>query len=145
MMINEFTLDASVLIPLISENDIHSAPSKVFFDKVFGKDTLFIIHMLSLFETFHFLKRTGFLDDNVGVLRFRGFFNLNCFKYIDLNFHFFNLFKETNFFRNLKTSDAIVASTSIFMSTPLITWDKKMALNSLNAYTPTEFLDRFSD
>lgn len=101
--------------------------------------------MISLFETFHVLKRNGFLDEDIEMRRFEDFFNFDCFEFIDLDFCFFDLFKVINFFRNLKTSDAIIAATAISLSSPLITWDKKMALNSLNTYTPTEFLDRFSD
>lgn len=145
MTINKFTLDASVLIPLISKNDIHANPSKLFFKKVFGKNTKFIVPMISLFETFHVLKRNGFLHEDIEMREFEDFFNFDCFEFIDLDFCFFDLFKVINFFRNLKTSDAIIAATAISLSSPLITWDKKMALNSINTYTPTEFLDRFSN
>ena len=145
MTINKFTLDASVLIPLISRSDTHANSSKLFFKKVFDKNTKFIIPMISLFETFHVLKRNGFLDEDIEMRRFEDFFNFDCFEFIDLDFRFFDLFKMINFFRNLKTSVAIIAATAISLSSPLITWDKKVALNSINAYTPTEFLDRFLD
>jgi|GEM_PF-6749865 len=145
MTINKFTLDASVLIPLISKNDVYSHPSGKFFKKVFGKNTKFIIPMVSLFETFHVLKRNGFLDGDNEMREFEDFFNFECFEFIDLDFRFFDLFKMINFFRNLKTSDAIIATTAISLSSPLITWDKKIVSNTLNAYTPTDFLNRFSD
>lgn len=145
-MINKFTFDSSFLVPLISTDDIRSDDSWKFFAKIKQiEEVTFSIPMLVLFEVFHVLRRRGFFEKKENEFKFKNFFNFSCFRYFDLNFDFFNMFKITGMFNHLKTSDAIIASSALVTGSALITWDKKICENAFNAHTPTEFLDRFLD
>ena len=147
MKINKFTIDSSVLISLIAESDLHYRESNRFMHNIssFGRNTnvVFMMPMIVLFEVFHTLRRKGFLDNPEGYMRFREVFNFSCFKYFDLNFHFFNLFKEIEFFNDLKTSDAIIATSALFTDSVLISWDRKLVSTVDYAYTPEDFLKKF--
>lgn len=141
MMIDKFTVDSSVLISLIIENEpVHSSYSRKFWNYISENQIKIIMPMIILFEVFHNLKRLGFFEKEYAHETFIDFFNYPFFKHINLNLDFFNLFKQSDFFDNLKTSDAIIASFAFLTKAPLITWDKRLIANSYEAYTPEEFI-----
>lgn len=144
MTIEKLTIDSSVFISLLIQNEQRSKESKLFFDFALNKKIKFLVPIIVLFETFHSLKRLNYFEDVYSYKKYKQLFSFDCFKYFDLNFHFFNLFKQLNFFDNLKTSDAIVAASAFLSKSSLITWDEKLLNYSHRALTPKDFLDQFS-
>lgn len=145
MMIRTITVDSSVLIPLMLEDEeIHYAFSKKLFNFIFENKVIIVLPMLVLFEVFHTLKRLGFFEKEHGHEIFIDFLNYPYFHYIDLNMYFFNFFKQLDVFDNLKTSDATISSSAFLTKSILITWDKRLIENSYEAYTPEEFLKNFA-
>lgn len=144
MKIRDVTVDSSVLIPLIKTTEVHYEKSKEFFDKVIDGGGRFLVPVLVLFEVFHNLKKLKLLEGDLNYGKFKGFFNLECFQYFNLDLNFFNMFKEYDFFNRLKTSDAIISTAALLTKTPLISWDKKIIESYAEAYTPEEFLKKFA-
>lgn len=143
MKTKDVTIDSSVLIPLIKTTEIHYEKSKEFFDKMTASGGRFLIPIVVLFEVFHNLKKLQLLDGQENYRKFKNFFDLDCFQYFNLDLHFFNMFKEFDFFNKLKTSDAVIATAALLTKTPLISWDKKIIESYDEAYTPDEFLKKF--
>lgn len=129
---------------MFAEGELNYSDSKLFFDYVIKNKGLFIVPMIVFFELFHTLKKMRFFDQPFAHELFIEFCNYPNFKFFDLNMRFFNLFKQIDCFNNLKTSDAIIAGAAFLTKSVLITWDKKMIKNSVNSFTPREFLDRFA-
>lgn len=144
MTTEKLTIDSSVFISLLVQNQRNSKESKLFFDFALNKKIKFLVPIIVLFETFHSLKKLNYFDDIYSYKKYKQLFNFDCFKYFELNFHFFNLFKQLNFFDRLKTSDAIVATSAFLSKSSLITWDQKLLNHSHSAFTPGQFLDQFS-
>lgn len=139
-----FTIDSSVLISMLIELQSNHSDSKNFIDYVMRKKGVLIVPMIIFFETFHTLKRLGFFDVKNAHETFIQFCNYSNFKFFDLNMKFFNYFKQIDCFNNLKTSDAIIASSAFLTESILISWDRQLIKNTVNAYTPSEFLDEFA-
>lgn len=145
MMIDKFIVDSSVFIPLISANEaMHHFYSKKLWDYVYNRRLKIVMPTIVLHEVFHALKKSGFFNENNAHEIFIDFFNYPNFQHLNLNLEFFNLFKQTDFFDNLKTSDAIIACCALLTKAPLITWDKRLIANSYEAYTPEEFVKKFT-
>lgn len=144
-MIKKILFDSSVLIPLIYETEpVHYSHSKKLFDFVTQDKAEIVLPMTVLFEVFHVIKKLGFFDRDYAHEIFLDFFNYPYFQYLNLNTSFFNFFKQTDVFDNLKTSDAIIAASAFLTESILITWDKQLIENSHEAYTPEEFLKDFT-
>lgn len=144
MTIEKLTIDSSVFISLLVQNQRNSKESKLFFDFALNEKIKFLVPIIVLFETFHSLKKLNYFDDVYSYKKYKQLFSFDCFKYFELNFHFFNLFKQLNFFDRLKTSDAIVATSAFLSKSSLITWDSKLLNHSHSAFTPKDFLEQFS-
>lgn len=138
-----FTIDSSVLISMLIDLQANHSDSKNFLNYVINKKGLLVMPMIIFFETFHTLKRLGFFDVKNAHEVFIEFCNYDYFKFFDLDMKFFNYFKQVDCFNNLKTSDAIIASAAFLTESTLISWDKQLIKNTINAYTPTGFMDKF--
>lgn len=143
MKIENMTFDSSFLVSFLIEDDSNHKISAEFMRKVLASKKTFLMPMIVLFEVFHTLQRLDFFTDPLNQQRFDSFFNFKAFQYFDLNMKFFNLFRELPFFKKLKASDAIIASGALLSAATLISWDNRLVENSLNAYTPKEFLEKF--
>lgn len=140
-----FTIDSSVLISMLIELQSNHSDSKNFMDYVMDRKGILVVPIIIFFETFHTLKRLGFFDVKNAHEIFIQFCNYSNFKFLDLNMKFFNYFKQIDCFDNLKTSDAVIASAAFLTESTLISWDRQLIKNTINSYTPTEFLDKFSE
>ena len=144
MKTRDVTIDSSVLIPLVKITEIHYEKSKEFFDEMTKSGGKFLVPIVVLFEVFHNLKRLQLLEGELNHRKFKDFFNLDCFHYFNLDLKFFSMFKEFDFFNQLKTSDAIITTSALLTKTPLVSWDKKIIESYDGAYTPEEFLKKFA-
>ena len=140
-----FTIDSSVIISMLIELQANHSDSKNFIEYVMKIKGVLIVPMIIFFETFHTLKRLGFFDVKNAHETFIQFCNYSNFKFLDLNMKFFNHFKQADCFSNLKTSDAIIASAAFLTESTLISWDRQLIKNTINAYTPTGFLNKLPE
>lgn len=145
MKIDKLTLDSNVLISLLTIQEENCLDSKKFMEHALKNGVVFLIPIIVLLEVFHSLRKNGFFDDFDNYNKFKDFFNLNCFRHYDLNFSFFNLFKEFDFFIDLKTSDAIIATSAFLTESLVISWDRQLLKHCYHGATPKEFLETFGE
>lgn len=145
MTIKKLTVDSSVLVSLLTKNEEYFDYSKKFIDYVFENKIVIVNPAIILFELFHNLRKAGYFKDLYSYVKFKQIFNSDCFQYFNLDVQFFNLFKGINYFDNLKTSDAIIATSAFLAESLLISWDKTLLKNCYHGCTPKRFLETFAN
>lgn len=142
----ECTIDSSVYLSAIEQNDDFFAESTNFFRTILQEDYQITSPILILCEIIHTLKRN---TKNAQILNQRlrlikKSFTRSESTVIAMEKNFLKDFEKLSpFFAKLKTSDAIVALTALIYNTTLISWDKKLnevAKKYIPAYSPSEFL-----
>lgn len=98
------------------------------------------VPMTVLFEVLHTLRRKSKMEKGREYAILKYFLSRLKAEYININFNFLDFFCDLKFLNQLKTADAIVASSSVTTNSILVTWDKKLLELSF-AFKPSAFLD----
>ncbi len=142
----ELTIDSSVYLSAIEQNDNFFEESANFFRTILQEDYQITSPILIVCEIIHTLKRNTknpqILESRLRLIKKS--FTKSESRVIAMEKNFLRDFEKLSpLFSKLKTSDAIVALTALIYNTTLISWDKKLnevSRKHISVYTPSEFL-----
>lgn len=136
------TVDTSVFISACAESEVNCQESKKLFNFIKDENIFVILPINILFEVINNLFKIG-IDDKIVYQFFGDSPNVGL---IPLDEEFLEkVWVYYQNFNKLKTADRILAVTSYFFHTPLITWDNKIIRDSseyCQAMTPKEFMKK---
>ncbi|MBI2634061.1 type II toxin-antitoxin system VapC family toxin [Candidatus Peregrinibacteria bacterium] len=148
-MANNITIDSSVLISSLIEDEKFSKISKRFIS--FLRDGNYTVHapITVLLEVLKVYYRKTTNREAVNFL-YQRFMDWNITRkliIINVESYFLIQFMEIQRLYDLKTADAIIATTAHLLKYPLITWDEKMLKHckrKITCMTPKTFLKKFN-
>ena len=132
------TVDSSVFVSALNKKDVLHEESREFFEFLKTKDFQIVIPTIVIVEVGNILMKSKKLRNINSFLD-----KFYEFEVIDLDFEFLTkIFPKFRHF-NLKTGDAIIASTASFYNTTLITWDRQLiyqAKKEMDVSTPRQYV-----
>lgn len=147
-MANNITIDSSVLISSLIKDEKFSEISKQFISFLRNKNYTIHLPITVLLEVLkaYYRKVKDRKAVNTVYQRFIDWSVTKKLVIINIEGHFLIRFTETQHLYELKTADAIIATTAHFLKYPLITWDEKMlreCRKKIVCMTPKNFLQKF--
>lgn len=120
-----FTIDSSVYLSAFLEKDHFHHPSKTFLTELAKSKADILLPILIPLEVANTLHHLG-LSVKKSQRVFESFFNTPGTRILSLDWAISQVFLKDIQHFHLKTADWIIAATSYYLGTTLVTWDKKL-------------------